>query len=75
MNQSQVAKTNNKMEGTSMSMEQIKLAARQMMAQHEFKQRADFYGHWLTRLGLDPVVTRLEKAHAAKAKLKAAKRR
>lgn len=57
-------------EKPSMSMDQIRAYARNMMRQIEHEQRVEFFDHWITRLGLDPVVTRLEEAHAAKSKVR-----
>ena len=58
MNQQDVNKIDNSK--PSMSREQIQIIARRMMAQFEHTQRIDFFDHWLHRLGLDPVVARLE---------------
>lgn len=52
----------------TMSTEAIKAAAQRMMNQYKHAHRVDFYDHWLGRLGLNPVVARLDKARAAKAK-------
>lgn len=54
----------------TMSPEAIHAAAKRMMHQYERTMRVDFYDHWLGRLGLNPVVARLEKARQATAKAK-----
>ena len=61
MNQQDVNKINNSM--PSMSNKQIQDAARRMMAQYEHTTRIAFSDHWLHRLGLDPVVAKLEKKY------------
>lgn len=50
----------------SMTMDQIRAYAQDMMRRYEHDKKVAFYDHWLTRLGLDPTIARLEKAHKAK---------
>ncbi len=47
----------------TMTKEAIHTAAKRMAVQYEHSRRVDFYDHWLARLGLDPVVARLEKKY------------
>ena len=75
MNQSDVAKSDGAHANAAPTMtpEQISIAARRMMAQIEHETRVDFFDHWLTRLGLDPVVSRIEKQFAEKSVVRAEK--
>lgn len=61
MNQSETVN-----EGASMTPQQITSTVRHMMAQAAQDQKVAFYDHWLTRLGLDPVIKRMEVEHALK---------
>ena len=58
----------NKMDNSkpSMSREQIQIAARRIMAQYEHTQRIDFFDHWLNKLGLTPIVAKLEAKYQKK---------
>ena len=46
----------------TMSSEEVSVAASKMMRQMQYNSGIAFYDHWLTKLGLDPVVKRLDKA-------------
>jgi len=64
MNQQDVNKIDNSK--PTMSREAIQAAARRMMNQFQHTQRVQFFDHWLHRLGLDPVVAKLEAKYQKK---------
>lgn len=60
-------------EKPSMSMDQIRAYAQNMMRRIEQEKKVKFFDHWITKLGLDPVVANLEAAHIEKSKVRAEK--
>lgn len=55
-------------EAATMSSDQITQAARRMMRQIQHDARVSFYDHWLNKLGLAPVIQRLDDARNAERK-------
>ena len=52
--------------GATMRTEDVTRIAGRIMADAQHRTIVNFYDHWIGRLGLNPVVTRLEKRFADK---------